>query len=166
MGNTDGVSMDDAKLVVVGGDTHFEEVVLRFPAVIGRGKDCDIVLRHPLVSRSHCEISATEAGLRVRDLGSLNGTFVGRERVTESDLRPGELLTIGTVTFRAVYANWTEDDSDVLAEVDKPVESLDTAELSADQTKHDAGKEHGQSAAEGTVYAPKVGDRVETSSRH
>ena len=39
----------------------------------------------------------------VRDLGSLNGTFVNNERITESALGPGELLTVGTVTFRAVY---------------------------------------------------------------
>jgi pSer/pThr/pTyr-binding forkhead associated (FHA) protein len=39
----------------------------------------------------------------VRDLGSLNGTFVNNERITESPLAAGELLTVGTVTFRAVY---------------------------------------------------------------
>src|SRR5262249_41982084 len=37
------------------------------------------------------------------DLGSLNGTFVNNERITESLLENGELLTVGTVTFRAVY---------------------------------------------------------------
>ena len=39
----------------------------------------------------------------VRDLGSLNGTFVNNQRITESPIAPGELLTVGTVTFRAVY---------------------------------------------------------------
>jgi hypothetical protein len=39
----------------------------------------------------------------VRDLGSLNGTFINNQRITESVIEPGELLTIGAVTFRAVY---------------------------------------------------------------
>jgi len=40
----------------------------------------------------------------VRDMGSLNGTFVGESRITiETALEPGDLLTIGSVTFRAVY---------------------------------------------------------------
>jgi pSer/pThr/pTyr-binding forkhead associated (FHA) protein len=63
-----------------------------------------------LVSRRHCELREANGQLRVRDLGSLNGTFVGRERVDEAVLWPGDLLTVGTVTFRAIY-----DTSDVLA---------------------------------------------------
>jgi hypothetical protein len=39
----------------------------------------------------------------VRDLGSLNGTFVNNQRITEAPLPAGELLTVGTVTFRAMY---------------------------------------------------------------
>ena len=156
--------MDDAKLVVVGGETHYQEVVLVFPSIIGRCKDCDIVLRHPLVSRRHCEISSSGTGLKVRDLGSLNGTFVGRERITERDLRPGELLTIGTVTFRAIYANWTEDDSDILSEVGDVNETLDTTELSSDQTKYETGKEDTHDAADGTVFSPDAGDQVRMST--
>jgi pSer/pThr/pTyr-binding forkhead associated (FHA) protein len=43
--------------------------------------------------------------LMVRDLGSLNGTFLGEQRV-EHDALPltsGDLLTVGGVTFRALY---------------------------------------------------------------
>ena len=113
-------NMIKAKLVVVGGDTKYGEVPLTYPSVIGRGSDCDITLRHPLVSRRHCEILADDGHLIVRDLGSLNGTFVGKERISECELCPGELLTVGTVTFRAVYGDWTDDDDDahVLSEFD------------------------------------------------
>ena len=61
------------------------------------------LLQHPLVSRQHCELYESAGQLMVRDLGSLNGTFVNNQRVTESPLPAGELLTVGTVTFRAVY---------------------------------------------------------------
>jgi hypothetical protein len=95
--------MLNAKLVVVGGDVKTTEIKLRLPAIIGRGKGSTITLLQPLVSRQHCELFESGGKLRVRDLGSLNGTYVNNEEVTESDIPPNELLTVGTVTFRAVY---------------------------------------------------------------
>ena len=93
----------NAKLVVVGGDVKTTEIKLRLPSTIGRGKGTTIVLQHPLVSRQHCELFEADGQLMVRDLGSLNGTFVNNQRVTEAPLPAGELLTVGTVTFRAIY---------------------------------------------------------------
>lgn len=91
-------------LVVVGGDVKTPEVKLRLPSTVGRGRDCSIMLRHPLVSRQHCEIFEAGGALLVRDLGSLNGTFVNNQRIEgDAPLHPGQLLTIGTVTFRAMY---------------------------------------------------------------
>src|SRR5688500_13794343 len=92
-----------ARLVVVGGEVKTAEIKLRLPSTIGRGRGTTIMLPHPLVSRQHCELYEADGLLMVRDLGSLNGTFVNNQRVTEAPLPPGELLTIGTVTFRAVY---------------------------------------------------------------
>ena len=149
--------MDGAKLVVVGGDTKYKQIELRFPAVIGRNKDCDIVLRHALVSRRHCEISASDSALTVRDLGSLNGTFIGRERVTERIIQPGELLTIGTVTFRAVYSDWSEDE-DVLGEVENV--ALDTANLASDQTKLAASKDDTKHVHDGSAVVVETVNEV------
>lgn len=92
------------KLVVVGGHDKAQEIRLKLPTIIGRGKGCTLRLPHPLVSRQHCEIFEMEGRLVVRDLGSLNGTFVNNQRITEAELPHGDLLTIGSVTFRAVYA--------------------------------------------------------------
>jgi pSer/pThr/pTyr-binding forkhead associated (FHA) protein len=93
----------DAKLVVVGSQITPKEIKLRLPVVIGRGRQATLVLPHPLVSRRHCEIVEHEGFLLVRDLGSLNGTFVDQNRVQQEILPPGGLLTLGTITFRAVY---------------------------------------------------------------
>jgi len=93
----------NAKLVVVAGDTKTTEINLKLPTTIGRGRGTPIVLPHPLVSRQHCELYEADGRIMVRDLGSLNGTFVNNQRITDSALGPGELLTVGTVTFRAVY---------------------------------------------------------------
>ena len=99
-----------AKLVVVGEDVKAAEISLHLPVIIGRGREASLTLPHPLVSRKHCELFEVNGNLMVRDLGSLNGTFVGSERVTEAALPPGELLTVATVNFRAVYAD-VDDDS-------------------------------------------------------
>jgi pSer/pThr/pTyr-binding forkhead associated (FHA) protein len=96
-----------AKLIVVGGDIGAAEIPLKLPAVIGRSRDATLTLPHPLVSRHHCEIFENNGRLMVRDLGSRNGTYVANERVTESILPSGELLTIGAVTFRAIYDDVT-----------------------------------------------------------
>jgi predicted component of type VI protein secretion system len=95
--------MIKAKLVVVGGDAGAAEIPLKLPVTIGRSRDVALTLPHPLVSRRHCEIFACDGRLKVRDLGSRNGTYVANARVDEAWLESGELLTIGNVTFRAVY---------------------------------------------------------------
>ena len=107
-----------AKLIVVGGTTSTTEVHLRLPAIIGRGRSAQVTIPHSLVSRQHCEVLERDGQLVVRDLNSLNGTYVGDERITEAVLVPGGLLTVGTVTFRAVYEvgcgeSCTDDANDI-----------------------------------------------------
>ncbi len=129
----------DAKLVVVGGEARVTEIDLNLPVTIGRGRSTSIALPHPLVSRKHCEIYEEEGKLVINDLGSLNGTFVGDQRITEPTfLMPGELLTVGTVTFRAVY----EIDGEVPAVEDdttgtEQVQPSDRTVHIADQTISD-----------------------------
>jgi predicted component of type VI protein secretion system len=96
--------MISAKLIVVGGDAKATEVNLKLPTTIGRGREASLTLPHALVSRLHCEIVERDGQLIVRDLGSLNGTFINNQRIEgEQPLLPDELLTLGTVTFRAQY---------------------------------------------------------------
>jgi pSer/pThr/pTyr-binding forkhead associated (FHA) protein len=96
--------MLDAKLVIVAGADTALDYVLRLPATIGRSRDNDIELPHPLVSRRHCELVELNGRLHVRDLGSMNGTFVGNKPVTGiAPIASGQLLTIGTVTLRVIY---------------------------------------------------------------
>lgn len=94
----------DAKLVLLGSDLKASEFRLRLPAVLGRGKDATLPVASAQVSRKHCEVTVRNSRLFVRDLGSMNGTFVGNKRVEGEVLLPsGELLTIGNVTFRVEY---------------------------------------------------------------
>jgi len=119
--------MLNARLVVVGGDAKAKQVSLNLPTVIGRGKDVTLTLPHALVSRKHTEIFEKDGWLFVRDLGSLNGTYVNNRRISEAQkLPPNHLLTLGNVTFRAVYEAPASAES---AESEKP-----TGEHNDDET--------------------------------
>lgn len=96
----------DAKLIVVGGKANKAEVNLTLPAIIGRGRDADLTVAHSTVSRRHCLLFEKEGALMVRDNGSLNGTLIEGERITEAVLRPGASLTVGPLTFRADYEHF------------------------------------------------------------
>lgn len=103
---------------------------MKLPTVVGRGRNAGLTLPHPLVSRQHCEIYEDEGKLVVNDLGSLNGTFVGDQRINEPTyLMPGDLLTVGTVTFRAMYELADEEHPDFAAD-----ESTGTEISPSDQT--------------------------------
>jgi DNA-binding NtrC family response regulator len=54
------------------------------PLTVGRHPSCGLVLDDPLVSAVHAELAATPEGVRLRDRGSSNGTFLGGARVVEA----------------------------------------------------------------------------------
>lgn len=93
----------NAKLIIVGGKANKSEIALRLPTIIGRSREADLTMAHPMVSRQHCELYEEGGLLKVRDLGSLNGTFVGEEQVREADLYPNTEFTVGPLTFRVMY---------------------------------------------------------------
>jgi pSer/pThr/pTyr-binding forkhead associated (FHA) protein len=68
----------------------------------GRHPESDIFLDDITVSRRHVEITPGGAGTySLRDVGSLNGTYVNRERIDEAKLAPGDEVQIGK--FKLVY---------------------------------------------------------------
>ena len=76
--------------------------------VLGRVQGCDLVVRDEKASRHHAELRPEPAGgLRIRDLGSANGTYVDGRRVEEAMLAGGEELRIAGVEI-AVLARAPE----------------------------------------------------------
>ena len=63
--------------------------------VIGRSRDCDVVVSDPNVSRRHAEVRHSEDGWAVVDLDSTNGVKVNGRRVDHAPLRPGDRIRIG-----------------------------------------------------------------------
>ncbi len=93
----------EAKLILVGGKANKNEVLLALPTIIGRSREAGLTIAHPMVSRKHCEIFESDGMLRIRDLGSLNGTFIGERQIIEAPLRPNDEFTVGPLTFRVAY---------------------------------------------------------------
>ena len=93
----------EAKLLVVGGKASKGSISLKLPTVIGRSREATLTIAHPMISRRHCEVYEAEGLLMIRDLGSLNGTVIGGQRIKEAPLPPDGEFSIGPLTFRAQY---------------------------------------------------------------
>ena len=69
--------------------------------VIGRSSECDLVLASDIVSRRHATIAIGSADVRVRDLGSSNGTYINGARVIGEGLAVlGDIILVGDVALR------------------------------------------------------------------
>ncbi len=69
--------------------------------LIGRHPESDIFLDDITVSRRHAEVLRTPNGYDVIDAGSLNGTYVNRDRVDRAPLSDGDVLQVGK--FKLVF---------------------------------------------------------------
>jgi pSer/pThr/pTyr-binding forkhead associated (FHA) protein len=108
-------------LTVTEGTLKGEEFVFHVAArcVVGRSPDCDVALPmdllHRDVSRHHCAFEIDPPTVRVRDLGSLNGTYVNGEKIGQRwaclgpdeldlegvrDLRDGDEVRLGGTVIR------------------------------------------------------------------
>ena len=71
----------------------------RDPIVLGSAEGCGLRIDDPHVSRRHAEILRTPSGIVLRDLGSRNGTLVGRIAVKEVVLTSGAEIKLGNTTL-------------------------------------------------------------------
>jgi len=108
-----------ARVVVFKRKAKVQELLLELPAIVGRNRTAAVAIDHPVVSRQHCEIFESGGSVRVRDLGSTNGTRVGDKKIKEAVLRPRDRFSIGPFTFVVHYApreDATAGQADELAE--------------------------------------------------
>src|SRR5262245_62684072 len=64
---------------------------------VGRAPRADFIVDAALVSRLHCQLTASDDGLEVVDLSSTNGTFVNDKRIKKALLAAGDRLRVGRV---------------------------------------------------------------------
>ncbi len=116
------VQLQAVRLKVVAGPDQPREATLFLPSVgIGTSPENELVLTDPTVSGRHAILEDAPAGLRLRDLGSTNGTFLGSRRVETVFLSPGDEFRVGETTLRVEPATRTSrtllDESDRLGEL-------------------------------------------------
>lgn len=120
--------MVSAELKVVGGKHAGQVIPLnRQKFLIGREQDCQLRPNSEMVSRHHCVFSVDDYSVRLRDLGSTNGTLVNGERIRKDVvLVAGDRVVIGNLEFELVIRAGVvavESDSAVLAAVPTPTPS-------------------------------------------
>ena len=90
-----------AKLVLLSagmtGRTHELKVD---KTTIGRVEDNTFQIAEPSVSSHHCEILLKGTEVVVHDLNSTNGTFINGEKISESPIKPGQILRLGQIEMR------------------------------------------------------------------
>jgi pSer/pThr/pTyr-binding forkhead associated (FHA) protein len=68
--------------------------------IIGRRHNCDLRIPLDSISKRHCQIIQEDAGtLRLKDLGSRNGTFLNGKRIEEEAVKAGDQIKIGPILF-------------------------------------------------------------------
>ncbi|HEV7556331.1 MAG TPA: FHA domain-containing protein, partial [Kofleriaceae bacterium] len=70
------------------------------PVVVGAHSSCDLVLVDPQVSRRHAELAITPEGIRIKDLGSTNGTWWQGTRVADVVVPGGATVQFGETPVR------------------------------------------------------------------
>ena len=92
----EALAEDHALLIVHHGPNAGARFLLDVDlTVAGRSVSCDIFLDAVTVSREHAHFVRQGTTFAVRDAGSLNGTYVNRERVAEATLTAGDEVQIG-----------------------------------------------------------------------
>jgi pSer/pThr/pTyr-binding forkhead associated (FHA) protein len=87
-----------ARLVSLDGE---EDILLdRAVVLVGRSARCDARISSDRISRRHCCLSRHGDEIEVRDLGSVNGTWINGRLAESGRLRAGDELSIGHCRYR------------------------------------------------------------------
>lgn len=103
------VDADDQPLLVVirGSNTGSRFALDQHVTTIGRDTSSTVLLDDVTVSRHHAEVCVDDDGYLLRDVGSLNGTYVNGDRVDSHRLAEGDQLQVGR--YRMVFAFGARD---------------------------------------------------------
>jgi pSer/pThr/pTyr-binding forkhead associated (FHA) protein len=94
--------LPNGELVPVGGGDSIP--LIRETLTVGRLESCDICLRLPNVSKTHCKFSFINGFWWLEDLGSTNGVKVNGTRITNRRvLHPDDIITLAKRTWRVQY---------------------------------------------------------------
>ena len=124
--------MLQAELKTVGGKQSGKLIRLETDQkfLIGREQDCHLRPNSEAISRHHCCFTLDAYCLRLRDLGSTNGTQVNGEEIQgQIGLESGDQVSVGPLTFEVVLTEVADsvDDQQEPPPVDSHASALDDA---------------------------------------
>lgn len=108
--------MMKARLVMTSNGREQTFPLDRPRTLIGRAMRCDVRVPLLTVAHEHCEITVTEQGLEIVDLGSEGGTTLNGHTVERASVVPNDTVGIGPVSFRVTVETLHEDAPGILAE--------------------------------------------------
>jgi pSer/pThr/pTyr-binding forkhead associated (FHA) protein len=90
-----------AKLVLLSaGMTGRTHDLKTEKTTVGRVEDNSFQIAEPSVSSHHCEVLLRGNDVIIKDLSSTNGTYINGEKISESPIKPGQILRLGQVEMR------------------------------------------------------------------
>lgn len=153
--------MLQAKLKVVGGKHHGKSIAVpKGKFLIGREQDCQLRPNSELVSRHHCVINIDDFTVRLRDLGSTNGTFVNGNRVRgEVTLKAGDRVRVGKLDFEILIPdpNTVQAAPAATGDSSRSLATTETTQLSTSETSFEIPLP-GDIADTGSSVLPSNGD--------
>ena len=113
-----------AKLILTSGEQRQEFELVAFNT-IGRHPDNSIQILDRIISKEHCQVQRNPDGrFLLRDLGSLNGTYVSGARVSEYILRHGDQIVLGSTHLTYSEHSETEESLNKVTIAPNSVESI------------------------------------------
>lgn len=121
MDNSDSMTTRRMRLSAIGSATGGRLVVIHGeclglcvelvdkPVTIGRIRDCEMLIDHGSVSRTHCMVWTEDGQFRIRDLGSTNKTLVNGHVVEDGELKDGDTIAIGEIVLKFLMRESLED---------------------------------------------------------
>jgi pSer/pThr/pTyr-binding forkhead associated (FHA) protein len=95
-----------ASVVLLSGDDSGAEFVLEQPSTtLGRGESAQLRFDDSSMSSEHAALEFFDAGIRLRDLGSLNGTTLNGSGVEAAELKNGDRFRLGSHEFQFVLVD-------------------------------------------------------------
>ena len=94
------VASPTMSLVVLDGPMAGQRVPVAGAVEIGREAAGIRLASDTSASRRHASVTASFSGVQLQDLGSTNGTFLNGQRVQSADARPGDVIKVGSTSFR------------------------------------------------------------------
>ncbi len=110
----------DAFFLVCMGPNVGHKYPLFESTLLGRSEAADITLVDDRVSGRHCEVLREPGGYRIKDLGSSNGTLVNAQKISDSELRDGDLVQVGYTVFKYQTAAGASSSSGRVERVNDP----------------------------------------------